>query len=130
MYFERLKQGLLTKRGLQLTFSSSNAEQSVELSPEAAVQALQVLELMASEAADKGPITLTVEGHQVMRTPEAYGLNLRTQEFGEVVFSLPPQILQRLITDLMQLASSPPTSTTFDSGGAAEHRRKVRARQS
>ena len=130
MYFERLKEGLLTERGLQLTFSSGGAEQSVELSPEAAVQALQVLEVMAREAADSGPFTLTVEGHQVVRTPEAYGLNLRTQEFGEVVFSLPPQILQRLITDLMHLASSPPASTTFDPSDAVEHRRKIRARQS
>jgi hypothetical protein len=130
MYFERLMQGLLTERGLQLTFSSGGAEQSVELSPEAVVQALQVLQITAREAADGEPLTLTVEGHQVVRTPEAYGLNLHTQEFGDVVFSLPPQILQRLITDLVQLASSPPASTISDASDAAQHRWKVRARRS
>ena len=130
MYVERLKQALSTQRGLHLTFSSGPAEQSMELSPEAVVQTLQVFQLMAREAVDGGPFTLTVEGHQVVRTPEAYGLNLRTQEFGDVVFSLPPQILQRLITDLVHLASSPPASKTVDSSDAAQHRRKVRARRS
>ena len=41
-----------------------------------------------SEAVGEGPLTLGVLGHQVVRTPEAYGLLLRTQELGEVVFSL------------------------------------------
>ena len=130
MYVERLKQALSTERGLHLTFSSGGAEHSMELSPEAVAQTLQVLQLMASEASDGEPFTLTVDGHQVVRTPEEYGLSLRTREFGDVVFSLPSQILQRLITDLVQLASSPPASTMSDSSDAAQHRWKVRARRS
>ena len=113
MYLERLKSVLSTERGLHLTFSSGDTEESIELSPEAADQTSKSLRIVTREIADEGPLTLTVLGHQVVRTHEAYGLLLRTQEFGDVVFSLPPAILKRLIGDLMRLASSPPTSQTF-----------------
>ena len=68
---------------------------------------LQTLQV-TSEVARETPLTLAVFGHQVVRTPEAYGLLLRTQELGEVVFSLPPAILKMLIADLIRLSSSPP----------------------
>jgi hypothetical protein len=110
MYLERLKRALSTERGLRLTFNSGETEESIELSPEAADQTLQALQVVTSEVAGEAQLTLTVLGHQVVRTPEAYGLLLCTQEFGHVVFSLPQAILQRLITDLMHLASSPPAS--------------------
>ena len=128
MYLERLKSVLSTERGLHLTFSSGDTEESIELSPEAADQTSKSLRIVTRETADEGPLTLTVLGHQVVRTHEAYGLLLRTQEFGDVVFSLPQAILERLITDLMRLASSPPVSRTFDSGDAtAQARRKIGA---
>ena len=38
MYLERLKSVLSTERGLHLTFSSGDAEQCIELSPEAVEQ--------------------------------------------------------------------------------------------
>jgi hypothetical protein len=123
MYVERLKRVLSTERGLRLTFSSGDTEESIELSPEAADQTLHTLQGVTSEIAGEEQLTLTVLGHQVVRTHEAYGLLLRTQEFGDVVFSLPQAILQRLITDLMQLASSPPASRTFGSGDATGHGR-------
>ena len=119
MYLERLKRVLSTERGLRLTFSSGDTEESIELSPEAANQTSETLRAVTSEIAGEGQLTLTVLGHQVVRTNEAYGLLLRTQEFGDVVFSLPHAILQRLINDLMHLASSPPASQTFGSGNAA-----------
>ena len=131
MYLERLKRVLSTERGLHLTFSSGDTEESIELSPEAADQTSKSLRIVTREIVGKGPLTLTVLGHQVVRTHEAYGLLLRTQEFGDVVFSLPQAILERLITDLMRLASSPPASRTFGSGNATEHaRRDVGARRS
>jgi hypothetical protein len=131
MYLERLKSVLSTERGLHLTFSSGHTEESIELSPEAADQTSKSLRIVTREIADEGPLTLTVLGHQVVRTHEAYGLLLRTQEFGDVVFSLPPPILKRLIGDLMQLASSPPASQTFGSGNATGHaRRDLGARRS
>jgi hypothetical protein len=107
MYLERLKRVLSSEMGLHLEFSSGDSEESVELSREAADQMLQALQVMTSDAAGEAQLTLTVLGHQVVRTPEAYGLLLRTQEFGDVVFSLPQAVLQNLITDLTHLASSP-----------------------
>ena len=92
MYLENLKRVVFGKEGLRLTFSSGDSEESLEL----------------------GPLTLRVLGHQVVRTPEAFGLLLRTEELGGVVFSLPPAILQMLIADLMHLASSRPTSPAQD----------------
>ena len=131
MYLERLKRALSTERGLYLTFSSGDTEESIELSAEASDQILQALQVLTSEAAGEDQLTLTVLGHQVVPTPEAYGLLLRTQEFGDVVFSLPEAILRRLITDLMHLASSPPALRTFDSGDTTGHSRgKVGARHS
>ena len=123
MYLERLKRVLSTERGLRLTFSSGETEESIELSPEAADQTLHTLQVATSESAGEEQLTLTVLGHQVVRTHEAYGLLLGTQEFGDVVFFLPQAILQRLITDLMQLASSPPASRTFGSGDATGNAR-------
>jgi hypothetical protein len=123
MYLERLKRVLSRERGLRLTFSSGDTEESIELSPEAADQTLHTLQGVTGEIAGEEQLTLTVLGHQVVRTHEAYGLLLRTQEFGDVVFSLPQAILQRLITDLMKLASSPPASRTFGSGDATGHAR-------
>jgi len=79
---------------------------------------LQALQVVTRKVAGEEQLTLTVLGHQVVRTPEAHGLLLRTQEFGDVVFSLPQAILQRLITDLTHLASSPPMLRTLDSGDA------------
>jgi hypothetical protein len=111
MYLERLKRILSTKRGLRLAFSSGPSEEVIELSPEAADQLLQALQTTGSE----GPLTLNVLGHQVVRSPDGYGLLVRTQEFGEIVFSLPQAVLQRLISDLMHLASSPPAGPTSHS---------------
>jgi hypothetical protein len=131
MYLERLKRALSTERGLHLTFSSGDKEQSIELSPEAADQILQALQVVTSEAAGQEQLTLTVLGHQVVRTPEAYGLLLRTQEFGDVVFSLPEAILRRLISDLMHLASSPSALRTFGSGDTTgDARGKIGVRHS
>jgi hypothetical protein len=130
MYLERLKRVLSTERGLHLTFSSGDTEESIELSPEAIQQTFKTLHGVTRDAGE-GPLTFTVLGHQVVRTHEAYGLLLRTQEFGDVVFSLPQAILERLIIDLMQLASSPPASRTFSSGDATGHARSdMRARRS
>ena len=130
MYLERLKSVLSTERGLHLTFSSGDTENSIELSPEAVEQISKTLHGLTRDAGE-GPLTLTVLGHQVVRTHEAYGLLLRTQEFGDVVFSLPPAILKRLIGDLMQLASSPPAPQTFGSGNTTGHaRRDLGARRS
>ena len=130
MYLERLKSVLSTERGLHLTFSSGDSEESIELSPEAVEQTSKTLHDVTRDAGE-GPLTLTVLGHQIVRTHKAYGLLLGTQEFGNVVFSLPPAILKRLIGDLMQLASSPPASQTFGSGDATGHaRRDMGARSS
>jgi hypothetical protein len=126
MYLERLKRVLPTERGLHLTFISGDKEEAIELSAEAADQTSKTLQAATSDIAGEGPLTLTAFGHQVVRTHEAYGLLLRTQEFGEVVFSLPPPILKRLIGDLMQLASSPPASRTFGSGDTTERARHAR----
>jgi len=123
MYLQRLKRVLSTERGLRLTFSSGDTEESIELSPESADQILHTLQVATSKSAGEEQLTLTVLGHQVVRTHEAYGLLLRTQEFGDVVFSLPQAILQRLITDLVHLASSPPASRTSGSGDATAHAR-------
>ncbi len=101
MYLERLKSVRSTERGLHLTFSSGDTEESIELSPEAVEQTLEDTSPCNERDAGEGPLTFTVLGHQVVRTHEAYGLLLRTQEFGDVVFSLPPAILKRLIGDLM-----------------------------
>jgi len=121
MYLEHLKRVSSTERGLHLTFSTGDTEETIGLSPEAADQTLHTLQVATSEIVGEGQLTLTVLGHQVVRTDEAYGLLLRTQEFGDVVFSLPQAILQRLVTDLMHLASSPPASRTFGSGDTTVH---------
>jgi hypothetical protein len=126
MYLDRLKRILSTERGLHLTFSTGDTEESIELSPEAANQTLHTLQVATSEIAGEEPLTLTVLGHQIVRTHEAYGLLLRTQEFGDVVFSLPQAILQRLVTDLVHLASSPPVSRTSGSVDATVHTRGER----
>jgi hypothetical protein len=123
MYLERLKRVLSTERGLRLTFSSGDKEESIEMSPEAADQTLHTLQVATSESAGEEQLTLMVLGHQVVRTPEAYGLLLHTQEFGDVVFSLPQAILQRLVTDLVHLASSPPASRASGSRDATAHAR-------
>jgi len=107
MYLERLKRASLTERGFHFTFSSSNTEKSVEFSREAAEQIRQALQNVLSKSAPEHQLTLTVVGHQIVRAPSAYGILLRTQELGDVVFSVPPEILQRLIADLTDLASSP-----------------------
>jgi hypothetical protein len=123
MYLERLKRIVSTERGVHLTFSTGNTEESIELSPEATNQTLHTLQAATSEMAGEEQLTLTVLGHQVVRTHEAYGLLLRTQEFGDVVFSLPQEILQRLVIDLVHLASSPPASRASGSGDATAHGR-------
>jgi hypothetical protein len=110
-YLERLKRGAPTKRGLRLTFSSGNTERTIELSREAAGQILQALQIPTKKGTAEVRLTLTVLGHQVVQTPEAKGLLLRTKEWGIIVFSLPQGILQKLIADLAHLASSPPAST-------------------
>ena len=115
MYFERLKHALLTETGLHLVLSSGDTEQSIELSSEAAGQILHALQGVTCQAADEGQLTVTVLGHQIMRTPEAYGLRLRTLELGDVVFSLPQAIVSRLTSDLIHLASSSPAAGTFES---------------
>ena len=118
----RLKRALSPEHELHLTFSSGDTQQTVELSSEAAKQLLRALQVVERKPVDEVPLTLTVLGHQVMRTPEAYGLLLRTQEFGEVVFSLPQLILRALITDLMHLESAPPelrtSAKTTESSGS------------
>ena len=121
MYLERLKSVRSTERGLHLTFSSGDTEESIELSREAIEQTFKTLHGVTRDAGE-GPLTLTVLGHQVVRTPEAYGLLLRTQEFGDVVFSLPQPILARLITDLMNLLSSPSSLRTPGPGTRGETR--------
>jgi hypothetical protein len=113
MYLETLKRVVFGKEGLRLTFSSGDTEESLELSQNAVAQVLQTLQTIGDATSEK-PLTLRVFGHQVVRTPEALGLLLRTQELGEVVFSLPPPILKMLIADLMHLASSQPTSPAQD----------------
>ena len=129
MYLESLKRVLSTKRGLRLTFSSGETEQQVELSQEAAAQTLRALQ-GAGGAAGEGPLTLGVLGHQVVRTPDAYGLLLRTRELGDVVFALPPAILKMLVDDLMHLASSPPARPGSHAGDVARAPGKTGARQS
>jgi hypothetical protein len=109
-YLERLKRGLPTERGLCLTFSSGNTEKTIELSREAAGQILQALQIPTKQGTAEVRLTLTVLGHQVVQTPEAKGLLLRTKEWGIIVFSLPDGILQKLIAELAHLASSPPAS--------------------
>ncbi len=113
-----LKRAFSAETGLHLTFSTGDTQQTVELSPEAADQLLRVLQVVESKPVGEVPLTLTVLGHQVMRTPEAYGLRLRTQECGEVVFALPQLILRRLITDLMHLESAAPELRISDSAEA------------
>lgn len=129
MYLESLKRVLSTKRGLRLTFSSGGSEEGVELSQEAAAQTLRALQ-GAGGAGGEGPLTLGVLGHQVVRTPEAYGLLVRTQELGDVVFSLPPAILQMLVVDLMHLASSSSARSGPQAGDVARTPGKTGARQS
>jgi hypothetical protein len=120
MYLERLKRVVATEAGLHLAYFSGDSEESLDLGREAADQIMQALQV---KIAGEGQFTLNVLGHQVVRTPETYGLLLRTHEFGDVVFSLPLAVLQRLITDLTRLASSPPMLRTLDSGDATGHAR-------
>jgi hypothetical protein len=128
IHFERLKRALSTERGLRLTFSSGDTEESIEVSREAADQLVQALQVVTGDAARGEQMTLTVLGHQIVRKPEAYGLRLRTQELGDVVFSVPQAILRRLITDLTHLASSSPVLQTGDA--ARQPRGKIGARHS
>jgi hypothetical protein len=107
-YLERLKRDVPTKRGVRLTFSSGNTEKTIELSREAAGEILQALQIPTKKGTAGVQLTLTVLGHQIVQTPDAKGLLLRTKEWGIVVFSLPEGILQKLIADLAHLASSPP----------------------
>ena len=106
-YLERLKRGVPTKRGMRFTFSSGNTEKTIELSREAAGQILQALQIPTKKGDAEVRLTLTVLGHQVVQTPEAKGLLLHTKEWGIIVFSVPQGILQKLIADLVLLASSP-----------------------
>ena len=107
-YLKRLKRGVPTKRGVRFTFSSGNTEKTLELSREASDQILEALQIPTKKGTAEAWLTLTVLGHQVVQTPEAKGLLLRTKECGIIVFSLPQGILQKLIADLAHLASSPP----------------------
>jgi len=107
MYLERLKRVSSTKGGVQLAFSSGDSEELIELSREAADQMLQALQIVTNKVTGQEQLTLTALGHQVVQAVEAKGLLLRTKELGDVVFSLPQTVLQRLITDLVHLASSP-----------------------
>ena len=128
MYLERLNKVLSTERGLHLTFTSGDSLESLELSPEAVDQMLRALQVVATEAIGEEPLMLTVLGHQVVRTPEAYGVFVRTRELGDAVFSLPRAVLQRLITDLLELSSSPPALQTSQPE-AAQARGKIGSRQ-
>ena len=74
---------------------------------------LRALQVVATEAIGEEPLMLTVLGHPVVRTPEAYGVFVRTRELGDAVFSLPRAVLQRLITDLLELSLSPPALQTY-----------------
>jgi hypothetical protein len=76
------------------------------LSPQVAEQVLKAVAALTSEEPGESALTLTVQGHRVLRRPHEFGLMLRTQEFGDVIFSLPEQIIERLIADLSRLASS------------------------
>jgi hypothetical protein len=129
MYLESLRRVFSTKRGLRLTFSSGDSEESLELSQEAITQMLQALQ-GTGEVARETPLTLGILGHQVVRTPEAHGLLLRTQELGDVVFSLPPAILKMLIADLIRLSSSSPAPPTSHAADVVHARGKTGARQS
>jgi hypothetical protein len=129
MYLQSLKRVLSTSRGLRLTFSAAGPEEQVELSQEAAAQTLRALQ-GACSGAGEGPLTLGVLGHQVVRRGEAYGLLLRTQELGDVVFALPPAVLDMLVVDLMHLASSLPARPTSPAGKAGRTSGKSGARQS
>lgn len=120
MYVERLTRVLTTGGGLHLEFGFGDSEESLELGREAADQILQALQV--TQVSGETQLTLNVLGHQVVRTPEAYGLLLRTQQFGDVVFSLPQAVLQKLATDLMHLASSPPMLRPLDSECATRQR--------
>jgi hypothetical protein len=121
MYVERLERVLPTERGLHLGYSFGDSDESLELGREAADQILQALQV--KQIAGERQLTLNVLGHQVMRTPDAYGLLLHTQEFGDVVFSLPQAVLQRLIVDLTHLASSSAMLRTPDSEKATGYAR-------
>jgi hypothetical protein len=107
-YLKRLKRGVPTKRGVRLTFSSGHTAKTIKLSREASGQILQALQIPTKKGTAEVRLTLTVLGHQVVQTPEAKGLLLRTKEWGIIVFSLPQGILQKLTADLAHLASSPP----------------------
>jgi hypothetical protein len=129
IYFDRLKRALSSGRGLHLTFTSNGAEHAIELSCEAADQTLHALKVVTRATAGEKQLTLTVLGHQVVRAPGAYGILLRTQEFGDIVFSLPQSILRKLINDLMQLESSPTALGKLDCGDAPVRARgKIGAR--
>jgi hypothetical protein len=79
-------------------------KQTIELSPLATLDLRHALQTPMETRQE--PFTLMVLGHQVVQNAEAKGLLLRTAELGDVAFSLPEGILQRLIADLAYLASS------------------------
>jgi hypothetical protein len=106
MHLESLRRAMSTEPGLRLTFSCGESEESIELTPQAAERVLKAVAALTSEEPGEGRLTVTVQGHPILRRPDAFGLLLRTQEFGDVIFSLPEKIIQRLIADLTRLASS------------------------
>lgn len=106
IYFESLRRALSTGRCLRLTFSCGESEESIKLTPQVAEQVLKAVAALTSKEPGESALTLTVQGHQALRRPHEFGLMLRTQEFGDVIFSLPEQIIKRLIADLSRLASS------------------------
>jgi hypothetical protein len=106
IYFESLRRALSTGRGLRLTLSCGESEESIELTPRVAEQVLKAVAALTSEEPGESVLTITVQGHQVLRRRDEFGLLLRTQEFGDVIFSLPEQVIKGLIADLSRLASS------------------------
>jgi hypothetical protein len=105
-FFEDLLRCAPTERGLRLTFRCGGADRTIGLSWEATGRILTTLEMPTEKPIPAERRTLTVLGHQVVQAHEAKGLLLRTKEWGIVVFSLPQEILPKLITDLVHLAST------------------------
>jgi hypothetical protein len=105
--FDELLRCVPTQSGLRLTFRCGEADRTIELGWEATGRILRALEVPSEKGMPAERLTLTVLGHQVCRAHEAKGLLLRTEEWGSVVFSLPQEILPKLIADLVHLASFP-----------------------
>ena len=105
-FFEDLLRCAPTERGLRLTFRCRGADRTIGLSWEATGRIFRALEVPTEKGIPAERLTLTVLGHQVVQAHEAKGLLLRTKEWGIVVFSLPQEILPKLITDLVHLVSS------------------------